>query len=102
MRASRRPGQVWKRRIVAADQRFFLFPPPAFDTALAGDGVFEPLKVLSPHQCHRPARARITGKAARLMFRQPFVQASSRNADIIRIVAAAEHIDVDIHLAREK
>src|SRR6185437_99714 len=95
----RGPRRCFQCLIVATDERFFLFAAPALDTALASDGIFQPLEICRPYQFDWPARMGIAGITSGLMVSNPPVKPFTRKADMVRMVATSQHIDEDIHVS---
>src|SRR5471032_2592274 len=97
MRVLRGPSQNLQSLIVAANKRLFLFSPPALDPAFACNGISQPQEISRPHQFYRPPRMGIAAKTAGVMLGDALIKSLARETDVIGIVAAAEHIDEDIH-----
>src|SRR5258707_12628863 len=84
--------------IVAANQRFFLRPPPAFELTLGRDGIGDAVEFLVEDELHRAARRRIAAKAALVVLGNAPLQRVARRPDIVGSVAAEQDVDVGAHL----
>src|ERR1043166_8717019 len=90
--------QLSDRGPVAADQRLFFGSAPALDLTLGGNAVGDPVKVFGPHQHDRTAMKRVAGKSSGIMLVDPRLEViAGRAADIVGIVGAAKHVNVDRH-----
>src|SRR3569833_675404 len=93
----RDPSQHFQGLVVASYERFLLFASPTFNTALARDGIFQPLEIRLPDQFDWAARRCIARKKTELVFCDALIETAARNADIIRFISAAKHVDENLH-----
>ena len=88
---ARQPPQ---KRIIAAHQRFFLRPRPAFELAFCRDLILDAIEFLMKDELYRPAKCRIAVKSSRLMLRNAVIERSAGGPHVVALIATSKDVDV--------
>src|SRR5512132_2463191 len=78
---------------IAGNKRFLLPPRPAFDLALGGDCINDPIEQLRKNQCDGTARCRVAVVMAGIMLADTFVEAGACRASIEAAIGTAQNVD---------
>jgi hypothetical protein len=82
------------------DQRLFLGAGPAFELALASNGVRGPIECLGPDQFDGATAAGVVAADAVLMLRDTGSNVlSAMRTNVVGSLSAADHVDPDKHRA---
>ena len=88
------PREIPQSFEIAMDEGLLLGAAPALHLPLGGDGVGDVRKFLMKDKNDGSAPCRIAAEATRIVLRDAGLKVRSRRADIVRVVRAAQNVEV--------
>jgi hypothetical protein len=80
--------------MIAAHQRLFLRPRPAFELSFCGYRILDAVELLVKEELYRPAKRRVAVEGSRLMLGDALLERSAGDPHVIASITAPEDVDV--------